>query len=42
MVFENMKYGIYPWNANFDDLPIEYEQRLFTKWPIDFLTNDTV
>ena len=28
--FQNMKYGSYPSNADFDDLPIEYKQRLFT------------
>ena len=26
------------WNADFDDLPIEYEQRLFTKLPIGSFT----
>ena len=40
--FEKIKYGIYPQNADFDDLPIEYEQRLFTKRPMDSLTNNIV
>ena len=40
--FENMKYGSYPQNADFDDLPIEYEQFFFTKRPIDNLTNNIV
>ena len=26
-MYENIKYGSYPQNADFDDLPIEYEQR---------------
>ena len=34
-MFENLKYGSYPQNADFDDLPFEYDQRLFTKQPID-------
>ena len=29
--FDNIKYGSYPRNDNFYDLPIEYEQSLFTK-----------
>ena len=37
-----MKYGSYPQNADFDDLPIEYEQFFFTKRPIDNLTNNIV
>ena len=28
--FENIKYGSYPQNADFDELHIEYKQRLFT------------
>ena len=35
-----MKYGNYPQNIYFNDLPIEYEQRLFTKWPIDGLSDN--
>ena len=34
-----IKYGSYPRNSGFGDLPIEYEQRLFTKVPIDHLNN---
>ena len=37
---ENQKYRSYPRNADYNDLPIEYEQRLFVKQPIDFLTGD--
>ena len=35
-------YGSYLLNVDFNDLPIEYKQRLFTKQPIDRLTNDIV
>ena len=35
-------YGSYPQNVDFDDLPIGYEQRLFTKQPIDCLTDNIV
>ena len=38
-MFENIKYGSYPRNTDFDNLPIEYEQRLFTKQTIDSLTD---
>ena len=37
-----MKYGSYPQNADFDDLPIEYKQRLFTEQPIYCLTDNIV
>ena len=40
--FENIKYGSYPINADFNELPIDYENRLFTKKPIDSLTNNIV
>ena len=40
--FKNIKYESYPENAYFDDLPIEYEQRLFTKQPIDCLIKNNV
>ena len=40
--FENIKYGSYPQNSDFNDLPIEYEKKLFTKLPIDSLTDNTV
>ena len=33
---ENINYGSYYQNTYFDDLPIKYEQRLFTKQLIDF------
>ena len=36
---KNKKYGSYPRNAKLYDLPIEYEQRLFTKQPIDLLNH---
>ena len=29
----------YPQNADIDDLPFEYDQMFFTKWPIDYLNN---
>ena len=35
-----MKYGSYPKNADFYDLPIEYEQRVFKKRPIYCLINN--
>ena len=38
--FEKIKYGSFPLNDDSDDLPIEYEQRLFTKQPIDSLTDN--
>ena len=41
-MFENIKYGNYPRNSDFDDSPIEYEQRLFTKQPINFLDSNIV
>ena len=41
-MFENIQYGSYPRNANFDDLPIAYEFFLFTEQPIDCLTDNTV
>ena len=40
--FENIKYGSYSQNARFDNLSIEYKQSLFTKRPIDVLTNNSV
>ena len=30
LLFENIKYGCYPQNDDFEDLPNEYKQRLFT------------
>ena len=41
-LFENIKYGSYPRNADCDDSPFEYEQRLFTKRPIYCLTNSII
>ena len=41
-LFENIKYGSYYRNDDFNDSPIEYEQRLFTKKPIDSFTNNSV
>ena len=41
-MFDNINYHTYPWNADFDDLPIEYEQKLFKKLPIDHLTANIV
>ena len=35
--FDNILYDSYPLNDYFDDLPIEYKQRLFTKWSIFFV-----
>ena len=40
--FENTNYGSYPQNDDFNYLPIEYELRFFTKWPIYCLTNNIV
>ena len=40
--FGNIKYGSYPRNVDSDDLTIEYEQMLFTKWTIDRLTDNIV
>ena len=40
--FDNQEYGSYPWNTYFGDWPVEYKQRLFTKLPIDNLTNNIV
>ena len=37
-----MKYGSYPHNADFNDLPIENKQRLFIKQTIDCLTDDKI
>ena len=39
--FENIKYISYPRNADFDDLPIEYEKRFKKKLPIDSLNDNT-
>ena len=39
---ENIKYGSYPINDDFNDLPIEYEHMFFTKQPIDCLTNNII
>ena len=39
---ENIKYDSYTQNTDFDDLTIEYKQRLFTKHPIDILNNISV
>ena len=41
-IFENIKYDSYPQDNDFNDLPIEYEQRLFPKLPIYCLTNNIV
>ena len=41
-MLENVKYGIYPWDAEFNDLPIGYEQRLFTKKQTDRLNDNIV
>ena len=40
--FGKKKYGKYPRNEYLGDLPIEYEQRVFTKLPIDCSTENTV
>ena len=37
-IFENIKYDSYPQDNDFNHLPIEYEQRLFTKLPIGSFT----
>ena len=37
-----MEYVSYPWNADFDELPNEYEKILFTRQPIDYLTDNIV
>ena len=37
-----MKYGTYPKSSDFGDLPIEYKQSLFTKQPIDCLTENII
>ena len=39
---DKIKYGGYPQDSIFDDLPIEYKQSLFTKRPIDNLTDNSV
>ena len=38
--FETIKYGSYPQNSDFDDLPIEYQQRLLTQQKIDGLIDN--
>ena len=40
--FKKREYGSYPQNADFDDLPIEYKQRVFTKWPLYCLTDNII
>ena len=40
--FDNIEYVSYPKISYFGDLPIEYEQRLFTKQPIDFLSDSII
>ena len=40
--FENINYGSYHQNADFDNLTIEYKQRLLTKLPIYNLTHNGV
>ena len=40
--FENIKYVSYPQNDDFDDLSIEYKQRLSIEWQIDCLTGNNV
>ena len=42
LLFENIKYGSYPQHADFERLHIEYKQRLYTKLPIDCLTDNIV
>ena len=39
-LFEHIKYGIYPQNADFYDAPIEYKKRLFTQQTIYCLTDN--
>ena len=39
---ENIKYGSYPQNSDFNDLPIEYKHRFFTRQPTDPLTDNSV
>ena len=41
-LFEKIKYGSYPQNADFYDLPIEYKETLFKERPIYCLTNNKV
>ena len=41
-IFWEHKLWSYPQNSDIGDLPIEYEQILFTKRPIDSLTNNIV
>ena len=41
-MFENIDYGSYPQHSDLNNLTIEYKQRLFTKRPIDFCTNNSV
>ena len=41
-MLENKKYGSYPQTSDFNNLPIEYKQRLFTKRPIYILTDNSV
>ena len=40
--FDNIKYGSYPQNTDFDDLRIDYKQRLFKYLAIDCLTDNKV
>ena len=39
---ENIRYGSYPQNDDYDDLPIEFEQRLFKERLIDHLTDKKI
>ena len=40
--FDNIKYDSYPQNDDFNDLPIEYLKRFFTKLPINCTTDSIV
>ena len=39
---ENWNYGSDPQNADFDDLPFDYDQMLITRRPMDFLDYNIV
>ena len=39
--FDNLKCGSNPRNTDFDDLPLDYDQRLITKRPI-YHKNDNI
>ena len=40
-LFEIIKYAYYPQKYDSDNLTIEYEKMLFTKWPIGCLTDNS-